>query len=326
MKRETLQIFQFDHTISTITPEYGTHTNSVIADDDCGGPTSHIFTNSKTQGFFPARRIGRPFRSKELTSAEKHGKESEQPPSTRAVKTTRFVDEGDRLFSRFNASSTHVDVGRNSAIANLRPDRHNVSLGAQRPEYNVTGKHWHKVDPDCMLVTMDLFSELEIPAEQLRRSSSVDSSLLNTTTQAISAALRRLFTILICPCSERAEIGMFISALCMTIIDMHAMTIAKCARNKSPPAVLDQTGFWDDHGVAAQEAPENEAMAMQVLGELSKVAKLVLQFTERYSANASGKQALLEGNDIPLDFLPALGNFMRERLQQITNDATYWLG
>ena len=173
---------------------------------------------------------------------------------------------------------------------------------------------------------MDLFCELEVQTEQLRRSSLVDSCLANSTAQTIIAALRRLFTILICPCSERAEVGMLIYAICMTIIDMHAMTITKSVRNNPPPPVLGQTGLWDDHGASAQEPPENEAVAMLVLGELSKMAKLVLQFIERYSGDVEGKQPLPEGHEIPFDFLPALGNLMRERLQQITNDATYWLG
>ncbi|KAJ5794714.1 hypothetical protein N7457_001313 [Penicillium paradoxum] len=175
---------------------------------------------------------------------------------------------------------------------------------------------------------MDLFSELEVPNEQLRRSSLVDTCLANSTAQTIIAVLRRLFTILICPCSERAEVGMLIYAICMTIVDMHAMTITKSVRNDSspPPPVLGRTGLWDDHGASAQETPESEAVAMLVLGELSKMAKLVLQFIERYSEDVEGKQRLPEGHDIPIDFLPALGNLMRERLQQITNDATYWLG
>ncbi|KAJ5817761.1 hypothetical protein N7447_007769 [Penicillium robsamsonii] len=173
---------------------------------------------------------------------------------------------------------------------------------------------------------MDLFSELEVPTEQLRRSSLVDSCLANSTAQTIVAVLRRLFTILICPCSERAEVGMLIYAICMTIIDMHAMTITKSVRHNTQPPVLGQTGLWDDHGASAQEPLENEAVAMLVLGELSKMAKLVLQFTARYSGDVEGKQPLPEGHKIPFDFLPALGNLMQERLQQITNDATYWLG
>ena len=214
-----------------------------------------------------------------------------------------------------------MDVGRDS-----RPSRNDTSFKTQQPKGNVAEIHRHKVDPDCLLVIMDLFSELDVPAEQLRRSSLVDSYLAKSTAQTIIAVLRRLFTILICPCSERAEIGMLIYAICMTIIDIHAMTITKSVRNNPTPPVLGETGLWDDHGASAQEPPENEAVAMLVLGELSKMAKLVLQFIARYNEDVEGKQPLAEGHEIPFDILPDLGNLMRERLQKTTNDATYWVG
>jgi hypothetical protein len=93
----------------------------------------------------------------------------------------------------------------------------------------------------------------------------------------------------------------------MTVIDIHGMILAK---------------FHETLG--------NKAMAMPVIEELSKVASLVLQFIDRYNGelypgDSSGHSAVA-GNAIPLDFLPALGNLMRERLQQITDDATCWLG
>ncbi|CAG7995484.1 unnamed protein product [Penicillium nalgiovense] len=276
--------------------------------------------------YSPARRVGRPYRSRGPSPTEKNGEEPERPHSTKAIKTIRFVDGGDRSSSRFKTSTSRVNAGRNSSTVNLRPSRNDTSFKTQPPKGNVAETHRHKVDPDCVLVVIDLFSELEVPTEQLRRSSLVDSCLANSTAQTIIAVLRRLFTILICPCSERAEVGMLIYSICMTIIDMHAMTITKSVRNTPPPPVLGQTGLWDDHGASAQEPPENEAVAILVLGELSKMAKLVLQFIERYSGDVEGKQPLPKGHEIPFDFLPALGNLMRERLQQITNDATFWLG
>lgn len=276
--------------------------------------------------YSPARRVGRPYRSREASSVEKKDEEAELLPSTRAIKVTRFADEGDRSFSRSTASSTHVDASRNSFIADPGPSRQNTSFGTQEPEDNPAEKHKHTVEPDCVLVAMDLFSELEVPAEQLRRSCPVNSNLLNSTAQTITAVIRRLFTILVCPCAERAEIGMLIYAISMTIIDIHAMTIVKSIHHKTPPVMLDQTRLWDDPEAMVQGSLEKEAVTMRVLGGLSKVAKLVLQFTQRYSGDAEGKKVIHEDKDILPDFLPELGNHMRERLQQITNDATYWLG
>ncbi|KAJ5667225.1 hypothetical protein N7507_003089 [Penicillium longicatenatum] len=241
--------------------------------------------------YSPARRVGRPHRSKE--SSNKTGDADTQ---TRTIKPIKFIDEGDRLLSRLNGSSTHdtADVSNQRYTHSVQQDH-----VAENPH--------HPVDQDCTFVIVELFSELEIPASQLRYSSSVDSSLLNMTTQILTAVLNRLSSILICSCSAKGETAMLISAVCMTVIDIHGMILAK---------------FHETLG--------NKAMAMPVIGELSKVASLVLQFIDRYNGELypgdSSGQSALAGNAIPLDFLPALGNLMRERLQQITDDATCWLG
>lgn len=241
--------------------------------------------------YSPARRVGRPHRSKDSSSG-KNGEETETR-STRTIKPIRFIDEGDKIVSRLNGSCSHdtaPDVWLNQDYIQSSMQQEDIFPEMQQ----------HAVDQDCTLVIVELFSEMEVPASQLRYSSSVDSCLLNTTTQTLTSVLHRLSIVLICPCSEKGETAMLISAVCMTIIDIHAMIIAK---------------FHETLG--------NEAMAMAVIEEISKVATLVLQFTERYNGSTVGEPALA-GNDLPLDFLPALGNLMRERLQQITNDATYW--
>ncbi|KAJ5154995.1 uncharacterized protein N7500_010434 [Penicillium coprophilum] len=276
--------------------------------------------------YSPARRVGRPYRPKMPSPAEKDGEEPERPHSTKAIRTTQVVDEGERPSSLFKKLSSQVDADRNSSIVNLRPSEHDPSFKTQQPTGTVAETHRHKVGQDCVLVVMDLFCELEVQTEQLRSSSLVDYRLANSTAQTIVAALRRLFTILICPCSERAELGMLVYAICMTIIDMHAMTLTKSVRNNPPPPVLVQTGLWHDHGASAQEPPENEAVAMLILGKLSKMAKLILQFIERYSGHLGAKPPLQEDHEIPSDILPILGSLMRERLQQTIDDATYWLG
>ena len=243
--------------------------------------------------YSPARRVGRPHRSKDSSSREKDGGETETR-STRTTKPIRFIDEADKILSRFNGPSAH------DTAADVRLNQDYIHSSMQQQD-NFPETQQHALDQDCALSIMEIFSELEIPASQLRYSPPIDSSLLDTTTQILSAVLNRLSRIMICPCSEKGETAMLISAACMTIIDIHTMIIARF-----------------------QEAPGNEATAMPVLGELSNVATLVLQFTERYNGSTIGEPALA-GNDIPLDFLPALGNLMQERLQQITNDATYWL-
>lgn len=278
--------------------------------------------------YSPARRVGRPYRSKEPSSGEKISEESDRPP-TKQAQTTRFVDESVKLYSRFN-TTTSADASPNctSSTSTLQTNSNHSekALSAAQSEFNVIAHHGN--DPDCVLVALDLFAELEVPAEQLRRSSPVDTAILNTAAQIITAALYRLSTILICPCSERAEVGMLVSAICMFIIDMHAVTIANFARDQLP-AVLDQTAPWETPGFGSHRSPEHEATAMRVLEELFKVATLILQFTERYNdgnGSLNDSNGIKSGSELPAELLPSMATFLRERLQQITNDTTYCLG
>lgn len=271
--------------------------------------------------YSPARRAGRPYRSKKEISSGSNSEESNRL-SARDITTTQFVDESARLYSRFNGS-TPINVTHNISTSNSIPSTNET----EQPDLN-TAKSHEASDPDCVLVVLDIFSELEASAEQFRRGPPVDASLLNTTAQTISATFHRLSTILICPCSERAEVGMLVSAICMSIIDMHAMTISNFAEDQPPAGLLSQPTPWDSPGVASLRSPAHEATAMRVFTELSELARLILQLTERYDegGGALNWDGLGNGSELPTDIMPAMATFLRERLQQITNDATHWLG
>ncbi|KAJ5722351.1 hypothetical protein N7488_000386 [Penicillium malachiteum] len=269
--------------------------------------------------YSPARRVGRPFRPNE-SSSETIIQDMEPP--TKALKETRFIDEGNKLFSRFSAASAPVMTEyMHGPDAGIGQNPHQIVFETQSQQ-NIIGQQM-QTGSDCVLDIMNLLAELDVSAEQIRRIPSVDPVLLDLTSQTITTALHRLSNILRCPCSESTETGMLISALCISIIDVHSMAINKF--KCSPPTTQDLPAMqaWNNLGVSYEAI--GETAAMQIIGELSKVANLVLQFTERYRAIqvASGNQAELESrNSIPLDFLPALGKFMGERLQQITNNAT----
>jgi hypothetical protein len=279
--------------------------------------------------YSPARRVGRPHRSKEPSFEEKVSGESDWPPTEQA-QTTRFVDESVKLYSRFN-TTTSSDASSNSASSTstlqTSSNQSEKTLSAAQSEFNIIAHHGH--NPDCFSVALDLFAELEVEAEQLRRSSLVDMAILNTAARIITAVLYRLSTILICPCSERAEVGMLLSAICISIIDMHAAAIVDFARYQPPPVVLDQTAVWKIPGFESHRSPEHEATATRVLEELSQVATLMLQFTERYNdgnRSLNYSNGIKSGSELPAELLPSIATFLREKLQQITCDTTYCLG
>ncbi|KAJ5466343.1 hypothetical protein N7530_010130 [Penicillium desertorum] len=236
---------------------------------------------------------------------------------------TQFVDESARLYSRFNGVS--IPVGVTSNVSNSDSTPCNNKTAQSDPDI---AKYHDSSDPDCMLVALDIFSGLEVPAEQLRRASPMDASLLKTTAQTITAAFHRLSTILICPCSERAEVGMLVSATCMSIIDIHAIAISDSTKDQPPSGLPSQQMPCESSGAGSRRSPEHEAIAMRAFTELSGLARLIVQLTERYDEGNGvlNRKDLGNGSELPTDILPGMATFLRERLQQVTNDATHWLG
>ncbi|KAJ5976892.1 hypothetical protein N7501_000234 [Penicillium viridicatum] len=267
--------------------------------------------------YSPARRAGRPYRSKKQVSEGRNSEESNRL-SARNITTTQFVDESAKLYSRFNGSATPANVTSNIPISKSTPS--NNKAAQEDPS---TTKSHDVSYPDCLLVVLETFSELEVSAEQLRRVLPVEASLLSTIAQTITAAFHRLSTILICPCSQRAEVGMLVSAICMSIIDIHAMAISNLAKDQPPTGLLSQPTPLEIPGVGL-----NNATTMPVFTELSEQARLILQLTERYSetGGASNWEGLRNGSELPTDIMPGMATFLRERLHQTTNDATCWLG
>ena len=198
-------------------------------------------------------------------------------------------------------------------------------LQVQEPLEITSGMSTHHATPDCMLDMLDLFTDLDALEDQIRRSSSIDSSRVDSAKETITTVFHRLSNVLLCPCSEKAEIGMSITALCMTIIDIHAMMLNKFSQSRNELTAQDETR-WGEHSGTTEEYPDGDALAMKVIGELSEIAKFSVQFNERYSGVQAGGNTQIFSNerDIPLDFLPALGRFMSERLQRIANDAMNW--
>ncbi|OQD64769.1 hypothetical protein PENPOL_c007G01492 [Penicillium polonicum] len=272
--------------------------------------------------YSPARRAGRPYRSKKQVSEGRNSEESNRL-SARNITTTQFVDESAKLYSRFNGSATPANVTSNIPISRSTPS--NNKAAQEDPS---TTKSHEVSYPDCLLVVLETFSELEVSAEQLRRVLPVEASLLNAIAQTITAAFHRLSTILICPCSQRAEVGMLVSAICMSIIDIHAMAISNFAKDQPPTGLLSQPMPLGIPGVGLNRTPGHDATTMQVFTELSELARLILQLTERYNerGGASSWGGLRNGSELPTDIMPGMATFLRERLHQTTNDATYWLG
>lgn len=265
--------------------------------------------------YSPARRVGRPYRPKGSIPEENPTEKSDHQRKN-APTTTRFIDESVKLYSRLNTSSTPVEVNPDSPPS-ISPINQPDTCSTVRPALEAPNSHDNS-DPDCVLVALDLISLLEVSATQLRGSNPIDGILLSATAQAIRAAIDRLCTILACSCTGRTEVGMLVSAICMSIIDIHTVSIAMLRRDYSHDVVLSPITPWDTPRIR----PESETGACLVLGELSEVAKVILQFIEGCN-QGNGTNGFSNGSELPVDILSSLAISLRGRLQQITIDATW---
>lgn len=179
---------------------------------------------------------------------------------------------------------------------------------------------------DCVTVAVDMLQQLDMTSAEVQfgttAGSQIDAQTLGAAIHTVTTAFRRLSTILICPCSERTDVGLLVAALCVTVLDIYGIIISNSATPKDRPssAFLEDPTRWDKMDVCTncfQDRPEEEVTTMQVLGELTKVARVVLQFAKRYSDRDAEER-------LP-DLFPALATFLRYRLQSITSEATDWL-
>ncbi|MCJ1246518.1 hypothetical protein MMC30_003726 [Trapelia coarctata] len=190
-------------------------------------------------------------------------------------------------------------------------------------------------ESDCATVAMNMLQHLNTTSmERLSSGTSIgelDVSSLDALINTVSMAIKRVSTILVCPCSQKTDVGLLAAAVCAAILDIYGVIFRNSIRSRvqcsstDKPAYTTMFSVNDVTGDASmielgtgslQEGPDAKVTIMRVLEELSKVANLVMQFTKRYSQDAE---------DCSPDFLPALAASLKSRLKSMTNEATNWL-
>ncbi|KAJ5758165.1 Aflatoxin biosynthesis regulatory protein [Penicillium nucicola] len=266
--------------------------------------------------YSPARRVGRPYRPKGSTPEAKTTKESDH--QSRAPEAC-FIDESVKHYPQINTLPTPADAYVDSSPS-ISPINHFDTPNTTWSNQDPPNAHY-KTDPDCILVALDLISLLEVSATHLRNSEPIDDKILSATAQTIAAAIDRLCRILECSCSERAEVGIMVSAICMSIIDIHTVSIAILRRDYPLGVAQDIMTPWDSPNIG----PAFETGAFLVLGELSEIAKVTLRFLEAYKVG-NGPNGFTNGLELPVGILPSLAGPLRGQLQQIIIDASWSTG
>jgi hypothetical protein len=155
---------------------------------------------------------------------------------------------------------------------------------------------------DCATVAMNILQHLNSMTSMRRLSGATDPvDEIDALITTVSMAIKRVSTILVCPCSQKTDGGLLAAAVCGTILEIYGLifhnpTIEVCAETH-------------------QHGPNTK---IRVLAELPKVANLVMQFTTRYSSSQGVEE-------YSADVLPELAASLKYRLKYMTNEATNWL-
>ncbi|KAL1971163.1 hypothetical protein VTN77DRAFT_114 [Rasamsonia byssochlamydoides] len=194
-------------------------------------------------------------------------------------------------------------------------------------------------ESDCATVAMHLLQKLNIMTSRKTAPQPLDS-LLST----VAASIKRISTILVCPCSSKTEVGLLAAAVCAAVLDIYAIvfrspagseihtciiTPPSSATDSQPPAyttLFSIDGSGGDRMEISIDPDESKNTSkettVRVLEEMPKVANLVMQFARRYSGSAPGD----EGGCSADYFLPALAASLKARLRAMTDEATsHWL-
>jgi Fungal Zn(2)-Cys(6) binuclear cluster domain/Aflatoxin regulatory protein len=263
-------------------------------------------------------------------SSMSHSRQGDSSPSERDLIQGPSIDASTKPPTPLldTSNSTCTTTSSLSEDASRNPTIHDW-------EKNKTGSN--ASEPDCATVAMDMLQQLDLTNAKLQAGAiaglHIDAQTLGAAIHTVTTTFRRLPTILICPCSERSDVGLLAAAVCVTTLDVHGIILSNSTRrNKEQPSptvlLLEDPPSWDRMDLCTEyfgvRPEEEEGTTIRALAELAKVAKVVLQFTKRYSDRDRDRNAAGEDLCSP-DFLPALATFLRCRLQSITKEATDWL-
>lgn len=206
---------------------------------------------------------------------------------------------------------------------------------------------------NCALLAMEMLQQLKMtcmqPLPQIPSSNLYfHIPTLDARIHANSTAIRRLSTILICPCSCNPDVGLLNVALCAAILDSYWTIL------RSSVATVPQTSAEVDNPIAGSSNttyelnntinltkdlishPENmqlgveyqgsgrvsqQVIVRRVLEELPKVAHVVMQFTRRYSDTSEAAGFKDSKGDVAL-LLPTLAVGQKIRLKDMIEKAT----
>lgn len=186
---------------------------------------------------------------------------------------------------------------------------------------------------DCAIVAMNLLQHLNIAS---RKESSlatpkggIKAPTLDALMNTASMAIKRVSTILICPCSKKPDVGLLAAAVCAALLDTYEVVLRNSTRPKGVSSPTENNRglqrssmhsvTTDAEGMetCTEALRDNEKAAiLRILEELPKVANLVTQYTRRYSHDT---------DNFPRDLPQTLAASITSRLKSMVDEVTNWV-
>lgn len=213
--------------------------------------------------------------------------------NTKAFPSLNRVDSMDTSFRGIDA--TTCDLSTNNASST-------IDAWSTMSSYSD-----HKINTecsDCATVAMNVLQHLTATSMQpLPLSLSTSTCMefkgpldLHTRLTSASTAIKRISTILICPCSCKPDVGLLNAALCGAILDLYDTILRRSIdppkSQSSSTLVADDMDLFVTESSPCGGANESRQVTIRrVLEELPKVANLIMQFTRRYSSAFVGGES-----------------------------------
>ncbi|KAL7934395.1 hypothetical protein V8C35DRAFT_302478 [Trichoderma chlorosporum] len=245
--------------------------------------------------YSPARRAGRPHRVRE--KSQQQGLEM----------------SAENLIKPMGDSDQSSDMSFDSAtFLGMESERHDQRGGKRRQHESIEGSSHHALfhDPkeDCTRVAISVLEQLDTARRQ---------SGLTNVGSATTDACQRLLTILVCPCSEQPGVALLVACGCISLMDtVHQCHISRNASFLELPTSTTHTPATEKD-MAGWPRPSSSHSSQGEMEQLAKIAKLILQFTDRYPQEPKDGTGWAQTTWL----VAPIATLLRFRLQSVTHQA-----
>ncbi|KAE8370570.1 hypothetical protein BDV27DRAFT_167478 [Aspergillus caelatus] len=282
--------------------------------------------------YSPARRGGRPHRVRRKSSqSQSHSQNQSQTKTSQQCFGTPETNALNSYLVEPTGISGQTDSEMscdNGWFPSTRMIKHHQDNQLQPAEISPSpcnmvsmGPNVDTTETDCTKAALSIVEQLEITKGWRRSAAPTYGGSGLTATEAC----QRLLTILMCPCSEQANVALLVASGCISLMDVvHCSTGADSDSGSVSHDMSSSDGRSMGNGSCEQDIlmwsrPQSSSRSLvgdgqSQVGDLSKIARLVLQFTDRYSQDSNGG-ARWEHTTWVVAPVAAL---LRSRLQSVT--------